>query len=177
MKSALTPLDLCTLIVHEAASLLWFVDDALEDATRLRDGLEVFSEAHDLENSTAPLMAWIESELEIERRFTTCGEDSPHLIHYRRLIPVLSPSDQVEAVMALFETAVKTESPDKRQALYGTAQTLTDLGCLSDMLLNVSPSGSKLLTAADLRAELEDVRAALRAPESVTQSDSHSASP
>lgn len=176
-KKALAPLDLCTLIAHGTASLLDVSEDAVETAILLRIGMKVFSEAHGLESSAAPLMVWIDSELESARRFAACGEDSAHLIPSDRLCSAPSPSAQVEAVMALFETAVQTESPDKRQALLETAQALADIGGLRDMLLTVSPSGSNFLSAADLRAELEDVRAALLAPESVMQSDTHSASP
>lgn len=129
------------------------------------------------ESSTvSPFMLWIDSELESARRFDICGEDSSHLISSVRLCSSSSPSAQVEAVMALFEIAVQTESPDKRQALHETAQALADIGGLRNMLLTASPSCSDYLTAADLCTKLEDVRTALSSPESVMQSGIHAAS-
>ncbi len=161
MKNALTPLDLCTLIAHEAASLLDVSEDAVETAILLRMGLKVFSEANDLKDSAELLTVWIDSELESARHFAAFGEDTSHLIDSNRLCSAPSPSTQVEAVMALFETAVQTESPDKRQVLHETAQALTDIGGLRDMLLTDTIPTMGFLTAEILRAELEDLRAAL----------------
>ena len=42
-RSALTPLDLCTLIAHETVSLLNADAEALDSALRLRTGLDVYA--------------------------------------------------------------------------------------------------------------------------------------
>ena len=53
-RSALTPLDLCTLIAHETVSLLNADAEALDSALRLRTGLDVYAAASELGKGHTP---------------------------------------------------------------------------------------------------------------------------
>lgn len=57
-RSALTPLDLCTLIAHETVSLLNADAEALDSALRLRTGLDVYAAASELGKEVIPLLIW-----------------------------------------------------------------------------------------------------------------------
>lgn len=71
----------------------------------------------------------------------------------------------MEAVWELFDTAVRMPRQQDRQAMKDLAVRLADTGGLSDMLMGTKLDGP-YLTAASLRAELEEVRTALQAEQS-----------
>ena len=56
--TALTPLDLCTLIAHETVSLLNADTGALETAAQLREGLTILAAAKGLTDDAGDLLAW-----------------------------------------------------------------------------------------------------------------------
>ena len=160
-RSALTPLDLCTLIAHETVSLLNTDAEALDSALRLRTGLDVFAAASELSGDVIPLLMWIDREMESARQFTATEQDTPHLISPDRLLPVPDAAVQLDAVWMLFQTAVKAPE-DYRQTLLETARTLTEMGGLEDMLLTTHVPAVGFLRVEDLRAELDEVRMALQ---------------
>ena len=160
-RTALTPLDLCTLIAHEAVSLLSADAGAVKTAAQLREGLSILAAANGLTNDAVTLLAWIDQEMESTRRFAATGKDTPPLIDPDSLLPVPDAAAQLEMVWALFETAVD-QPQEQRQVLLDTARTLTGMGGLEDMLLTGNVLDVGFLTAEDLRAELDKVRTALR---------------
>ena len=152
-RSALTPLDLCTLIAHETVSLLNADAEALDSALRLRTGLDVYAAASELGKEVIPLLMWIDREM-----------DTPHLISPDRLLPVPDAAAQLNAVWMLFQPAVNAPE-DYRQTLLETARTLTEMGGLEDMLLTTKIPAAGFVSVEDLRTELEDVRVALHLQE------------
>ena len=101
-RSALTPLDLCTLIAHETVSLLNADAEALDSALRLRTGLDVYAAASELGKEVIPLLMWIDREMESARQYTATEQDTPHLISPDRLLPVPDAAAQLNAVWMLF---------------------------------------------------------------------------
>ncbi len=79
-KTPLTPLDLCTLLAHEAVALLNADALAVDSAIQLQKGLRIIAAANELENAASPLLAWIDWEVKNANRFIDCGEDraTPH---------------------------------------------------------------------------------------------------
>lgn len=163
-RTALTPLDLCTLIAHEAVSLLNVDAGTLDAAAQLQEGLKTFASAKGLTDETGDLLVWIEQEVESSRQFAATGQDGPHLIDPDKLLPVPDAAAQEETVWALFQTAVQS-TWGQRRILFETARRLTEMGGLEDMLLTANVPAAGFLTANDLRTELEEVRAAIRAQE------------
>ena len=160
-RTALNHLDLCTLIAHEAVSLLSADAGAVEVTAHLREGLSILAAAKGLTNDAVTLLAWIDQEMESTRRFAATGKDTPPLVDPDSLLPVPDAAAQLEMVWALFETAVD-QPQEQRRVLLDTARTLTGIGGLEDMLLSTYVPDAGFLTAEDLRAELDKVRAALR---------------
>ena len=167
-RTPLTPLDLCILISHETVSLLNTDAEATNSALQLRTGLDVFAAASKLSGDVIPLLMWIDREMESARQFTATEQDTPHLIDPDRLLPVPDAAAQLNAVWMLFQTAVKS-TWDHRHTLLETARTLTEMGGLEDMLLTTHVPAVGFLKAADLRAELEEVRTALQSQEAAGQ--------
>ena len=160
-RTALTPLDLCTLIAHETVSLLNTDAEALGTAARFREGLVVFSAAKELTDDASDLLTWIDQEVESAKQFAATEMDGPHLIDPDSLLPTPDAATQLDVVWALFQTSV--DLPKKqRQILLSTARALTEMGGLEDMLLTANDPAAGSLTAEDLRIELEDVRTALQ---------------
>lgn len=160
-RSALTPIELCALIAHEAVSLLEADANAVNCAVQLREGLDIFASANELSEIAEPLLAWVDRAVENARQFITAGRALPHLLDPEQLLPAPDAAAQLDAVWMLFQAAVH-QPKEKRQALLDTARTLTEMGGLEDVLLTVSVPSGDTLTAEDLRAELADVRAALQ---------------
>ena len=159
---AFTPEDLCGLIAHEAAAMLYGVGaDGIPSAETMRRGLETFAAAMGVED-ISPHLAWIDSELESAREFERSGQDTAHLLDPDRLNAVPEATMQMEAVWELFGAAVRMPRQQDRQAMKDLAVTMTEASGLDDVLLGTTPEGP-YLSAASLRAELEEVRAALQA--------------
>lgn len=159
---AFTPEDLCGLIAHETAAMLYGVGaDSIPSAETMRKGLETFAAAAGVADIRTHL-AWIDSELDSAREFERTGQDTAHLLVPDRLNAVPEAATQMEAVWELFSAAVRMPRQQDRQAMKELAVTMTEAGGLDDVLLGTKPEGP-YLTASGLRAELEEVRAALQA--------------
>ena len=87
-RIALAPIDRCTLIAHETVALICTDADALESAVQLREGMAIAASAAGLDEETAPLLCWIDREVESAREFAATGQDTPHLIDPDLLFPV-----------------------------------------------------------------------------------------
>lgn len=161
-RTALTPLELCTLIAHETVSLLSADADALNTAAELREGLIILAAAKGLSADAGDLLAWIDREVEIARQFAATGKDAPHPVDPDSLLPVPDANTQLDMIWALFQAAVD-QPQEQRRTLLNTARTLTEMGGLEDMLQSANGPAVGFLTAEDLRAELDEVRAALQA--------------
>ena len=160
-RTALTPLDLCTLIAHETVSLLSADAEALGTAARLRDGLTVLAAAKDLTDDASDLLAWIDREVETAKQFSATGKDAPHPIDPDFLLLTPEAASQLDMIWILFQAAVD-QPQQQRRVLLDTARTLTELDGLENMLLSAKAPDSGILTAEDLREELDKVRAALQ---------------
>ena len=158
----LTPLDVCTLIACEAVSMLDAAPDTLRSAAELRSALTAFSVIRGLGKEGAPLLAWVDAEIDSAKRFAECGEDSPHLVDPDRLLAVPDAVEQLELVWMLFDTAIMDEcTPQERTLLWNAAHTLTEIGGLDDLILTAKPPTASS-RANTLREELTEVRAALQ---------------
>ena len=161
-SAPLSPIEVCTLMAHEAVALLDVVDDdVLDAAADFREALKVFSAAQGLGEDGETLLAWVDAEIENAKRFAVSGEDSPHLIDPDRLLPVPNAAAQLDAVWMLFEAAADERKTGSRHSLLHAAHLLTDMGGLDDLLLTARKPG-KVLSAAALQSELADVRTALQ---------------
>lgn len=160
-RTALMPLELCTLIAHETVSLLSADADALNTAAQLREGLTILAAAKGLSADAGDLLAWIDREVEIAKQFAATGKDASHLVDPDSLLSVPDASAQLDMIWVLFQTAVD-QPQEQRQILLDTARALTEMGGLEDMLLTASGPAVGSLTAEDLRTELDEVRAALQ---------------
>ena len=161
-RTPLTPTDLCALIAHETAELLYGVGaDGIPSAETLREGLTVFAAAAGVTDISTHL-AWIDSELESAREFERTGQDTSHLLVPDRLNAMPEVAMQMEMVWELFSTAVRMPSQQERQAMKDLAVTMADTGGLSSALLDMQIPAGPHLTVSALRAELEEVRAGLQ---------------
>lgn len=161
-RTPFTPADLCGLIAHETASMLYGVGaDSIPSAEAMRTGLETFAAAAGAVDVSTHL-AWIDSEMESAREFERTGRDTPHLLDPDRLNAVPEAVVQMEAVWEFFRTAVRLPGQRERIVLQELAVTLADLGGLSDVLLGTPLPEGPRLTAGSLRAELEEVRTAIQ---------------
>ena len=160
-RNDFTPSDLCGLIAHETAVLLYGVDaDGIPSAESLREGLVVFAAAAGVTDISTHL-AWIDSELESAREFERTGQDTPHLLDPNRLNLVPDAAVQMEAVWEFFRTAVHLPGQKEREVLQALAVTLADMGGLSDVLLGTPMPEGPRLTVDDLRSDLAEVSAVL----------------
>ncbi len=160
-RTPFTPVDLCGLIAHETASMLYGVGaDSIPSAETMRAGLETFAAAAGAVDISIHL-AWIDSELESAREFERTGQDTAHLLDPGRLNAVPDAAVQMEAVWEFFRAAVRLPDQQERNALRELAVILADVGGLSDILLGASLPDGHRLTAGDLRSELAEVSTAL----------------
>lgn len=160
-RTPFTPVDLCGLIAHETASMLYGVGaDSIPSAETMRAGLETFAAAAGAVDISIHL-AWIDSELESAREFERTGQDTAHLLDPGRLNAVPDAAVQMEAVWEFFRAAVRLPDQRERNALRELAVILADVGGLSDILLGASLPDGQRLTAGDLRSELAEVSTAL----------------
>ena len=161
-RTALTPIDLCTLIAHETVSLLNVIADTLDSASQLREGIAIAASAAWMEENATPLLSWSDREAESAREFVATGQDTPHLIDPDVLFPVPDAAAQMDVVWMLFQSAVELPQ-EQRQVLLNAARIFTEMGGMEDMLLGICNPGAVFLTAEDLQLELEEVRTALQA--------------
>lgn len=167
-RNALTPMDLCTLIARETVFLLNTSVKDRPSALRLRMGLGIFAAACEREKETVPLQMWIDQELENTHRDASSGQSIPHLINPNWLSFMPDAATLLDAVWMLFQAAV--QSPwDDRQTLLETAKTLTEIGELENILLNIDAPDYGFLKVTDLRDELDSVRIAFRHQEAAGQ--------
>lgn len=161
-RTPFTPADLCALIAHETAELLYGLGaDSIPSAETLREGLTVFAAAAGAPDISTHL-AWIDSEMESAREFERTGQDTVHLLAPDWLAVVPDAAVQMEAVWEIFRTAVRLPEQQDRQTLQELAVTLADMGGLSGVLLGTPlPDGPKL-TVAELQNELAVVHTVLR---------------
>ena len=156
-RAAFTPADLCGLIAHETAAMLYGVGaDSIPSAKAMRTGLETFAAAAGAVDVSTHL-AWIDSELESALEFERTGRDTPHLLTPDRLNAVPEAVVQMEAVWELFSAAVRMPDQQSRQAMRELAVTMAEAGGLGDALLGAKLEGP-YLSAEDIRAELEESR-------------------
>lgn len=159
------PDGLCGLIAHETAAMLYGAGaDSIPSAESMRAGLETFADAVGVADISTHL-AWIDSEIDSAREFERTGQDTAHLLDPDRLNVMPEAAVQMEMVWELFGTAVRMPRQQDRQAMKDLAVTLADTGGLSDVLLGTKLDGP-YLTAASLRAELDEVRTVLQAEQS-----------
>lgn len=97
-RTPFTPVDLCGLIAHETAAMLYGVGaDSIPSAEAMRAGLETFAAAAGGVDVSTHL-AWIDSELESVREFERTGRDTSHLLDPDKLNAVPEVAMQMEAV-------------------------------------------------------------------------------
>ena len=135
---------------------------ALETAAQLREGLTVLAAAKGLTDDAGDLLTWIDREVESAKQFADTGTDAPPLIDPDSLLPTPDAATQLEMILALFQTSVDLPQ-EQRRVLLDTARALTEMGGLEDMLLTASAPSADILTAEDLRMELDELRSALQA--------------
>lgn len=127
-----------------------------------RTALEAMCTVHSLGSDGETLLAWLDTEIANAERYAAEGVNLPYLIDMECLAVEPDAVAQMDLVWLLFETAVKEEcGPEQRQALVSTAQTITEMCGLGDLLMaTLQPNVSKL--AEGLSTELDDIRAAVQ---------------
>jgi len=162
-RTPLTPVEVCTLMAHETVSMLDAAGPgALDAAAELRAALAVYSAQQDLGEDGEALLAWVDAELDGAKRFAADGTDCPRVIDPDRLLKAPDAAAQMDAVWALFQTAVRyVWGHQDQKKLLDAARMITEMGGLDELVLAVEPS-EDALDAAALRRELEDVRAAFQ---------------
>lgn len=163
INTRFTPTEACTLIAHEAVSMLDAVQTAVPQCMKeFRTALEVLATVHDLGKDGEALLAWLDTEIANAERYVTEGINLPCLIDMERLNAEPDAVAQIDLVWLLFETAAAEEcGPEQRQALVNTAQTITEMCGLGDLLMaTLQPNVVKL--AEVLNTELGDIHAALQ---------------
>lgn len=158
-----TPTEACTLIAHEAVYMLESVETAVPQCLKeFRTALEAISTVHDLGKDGETLLAWMDKEIANAERFVNEGINLPGMIDIYHLDTEPDAVAQMDFVWLLFDTAAMEEcGPEQRQALVNTAQTITEMCGLGDLLMaTLKPNIAKL--AEGLDAELDDIRTALQ---------------
>lgn len=164
IETHLTTTEACTLIAHEAVSMLDAVQEEIPQSVReYRTALEALTTVHNLGKDGETLLGWLDTEITNAERYAAEGINLPCLIDMCRLDTEPDAMAQMDLVWLLFETAAMEGcEPEQRRALLGTARTITEVCGLDDLLLaTVKPDTAKL--AAGLRDELDDVHTALQA--------------
>ena len=163
IETHLTTTEACTLIAHEAVSMLDAVQEEIPQSVReYRTALEALTTAHNLGKDGATLLNWLDTEIANAELFATDGVNLPFLIDMTCLDPAPDAAAQMDLIWALFETAAMEKCrPEQRQALLSTARTVTEMCGMEDLLLAAPrPNAAKL--AKGLSAELDDIRYALK---------------
>ena len=163
-QTRFTPTEVCTLVAHEAVSMLDTVQTEIPQCVReYRTALEALTMIHNLGEDGETLLDWLDTEIANAELYVTDGRNLPYLIDMTCLNPEPDAAAQMDLIWALFETAAREEcGPEQRQALLSTARTVTEMCGLDDLLLaTIRPNTAKL--AAGVRDELDDVHTALQA--------------
>ena len=163
-QTRFTPTEVCTLVAHEAVSMLDTVQTEIPQCVReCRTALEALTTIHNLSEDGKTLLDWLDTEIANAELYVTDGKNLPYLIDMTCLNPEPDAAAQMDLIWALFETAAMEKcGPEQRQALLSTARTVTEMCGLDDLLLaTIKPNTAKL--AAGLRDELDDVHTALQA--------------
>ena len=163
INTRFTPTEACTLIAHEAVSMLNDVETAIPQCMKeFRTALEAISTVHDLGKDGETLLAWLDTEVANAQLFVNEGINLPNLIDMCILNPEPDAVAQMDLVWLLFDTAAREGcTSEQRQALASTARTITEIFGLDDLLLaTLQPNVAKL--AEGLGAELDDIRVGLQ---------------
>lgn len=163
-QTRFTPTEVCTLVAHEAVSMLDTVQTEIPQCVReCRTALEALTTVHDLGEDGKALLDWLDTEIANAELYVTNGKNLPYLIDMTCLNTEPDAATQMDLIWALFETAAMEECrPEQRQALLNAARMVTEMCGLDDLLLaTLRPNGAKL--AEGLHTELDDIRAALQA--------------
>lgn len=163
-QTRFTPTEVCTLVAHEAVSMLDTVQTEIPQCVReCRTALEALTTIHNLGEDGETLLDWLDTEIANAELYVTDGRNLPYLIDMTCLNPEPDAAAQMDLIWALFETAAMEEcGPEQRQALLSTARTVTEMCGLDDLLLaTLRPNRTKL--AMGLNTELDDIRSALQA--------------
>lgn len=164
INTRFTPTEACTLIAHEAVSMLDAVQTAIPQCMKeFRTALEAISTVHDLGKDGETLLTWLDTEIANAELYVTDGINLPYLIDMECLAVEPDAVAQMDLVWLLFETAAAEKcGPEQRQALVNTAQTITEMCGLGDLLMaTLQPNVSKL--AEGLKTVLDDIRTELEA--------------
>lgn len=162
-QTRFTPTEVCTLVAHEAVSMLDTVQTEIPQCVReCRTALEALTTIHNLGEDGETLLDWLDTEIANAELYVTDGKNLPYLIDMTCLNPEPDAATQMDLIWALFETAAMEKcGPEQRQALLSTARTVTEMCGLDDLLLaTLRPNGAKL--AKGLNTELDDIRCALK---------------
>ena len=162
-RTRLSPIEVSTLIAHEAVSTLDTVQTELPECMKdFRTALEALHTIHNLGTDGETLLVWLDKEVANAEQYITHGKNLPYLIDMCCLDTKPDAVTQMELVWLLFETAAMEKcGPEQRRALLNTARTITEMCGLGGLLLAaLKPNTAKL--ADRLRTELDDVRESLR---------------
>lgn len=158
-----THTEACTLIAHEAVSMLDSVETELPQCIKeFRTALEALCTIHKLGQDGEALLAWLDAEIDNANQFIADGTNLPYLIDTTRLDTAPDAVAQMDLVWILFDTAAMEEcGPEQRRALLNTARTITEMCGMDDLLLaTLKPNVTAL--AKGLQTELADIHAALQ---------------
>ena len=165
-QTRFTPTEVCTLVAHEAVSILDTVQTEIPQCVReCRTALEALTTVHDLGEDGETLLDWLDTEIANAELYVTDGRNLPYLIDMTCLNPEPDAAAQMDLIWALFETAAQEEcGPEQRQALLNTARTVTEMCGMEDLLLTLQSNGTTL--AAELNDEMDDIRTAMHSGQS-----------
>ena len=161
-QTQFTNTESCSLIAYETVALLNTVETEIPRCVQeLRTAVETLSGIHNLGKDGKTLLDWLDMEIAAAQQFIADGVSLPNLIDMERLDTVPDAVAQMDLVWLLFDAAAREEClPEQRRVLLSTAQTITEMCGVDDLLLaTVKPNVAKL--AAGLRAELAEVRGSL----------------
>ncbi len=164
INTRFTPTEACTLIAHETVSMLDMVQTEIPQCVReCRIALEALTTVHNLGEDGETLLDWLDTEIANAELYATDGINLPYLIDMECLTVEPDAVAQMDLVWLLFETAAAEKcGPEQRQALVNTAQTITEMCGLGDLLMATLQSNVSKLTEG-LKTELDDIRAELKA--------------
>lgn len=163
VQTHFTHTEACTLIAHEAVSMLDSVETELPQSIKeFRTTLEALCTLHKLGQDGEALLTWVDTEIDNANRFIADGTNLPFLIDTTCLDTVPDAVTQMDLVWMLFDTAAMEEcGPEQRRALLNTARTITEMCGMDDLLLaTLKPNVTAL--AKGLQTELADIHAALQ---------------